>query len=493
LPRSYYSRTFLFKTCIAAGVALGIILLAQTIWSYIYVSQTLTIQEVQTDALRKAQSIAATTRDLDAGDPILLNAVLEDRLDDWKDDVAWIQITDGGGRSLATAGIVPKEQQSSGRRGQGPRPDMENANTEKGQVTIARVPLARVNNRNRQLRSNTPSPEARSPGQNGPPARVEVAVFVDSISRTFDFLLRYLIIGVSASLALMGSLVFIAVRFNRYVRGQQIEGQLDLARRVQTDMLPVRSKTIGRIDFAADCIPAWDVGGDYCDVFNLGGGCIAIVIGDISGKGISAALLMALIHGAIQSISWTRSPADHELASRSLNALLCKKTATERYSSLFWGYYEPNSSMLRYVNAGHPPPILFRRNESGAFELLRLENGGPVLGLLPEGQYEQGEQRIMTKDLLVAFSDGIIEAPNAANEEFGETRLIGVVQDAWNTSPENIRDAVLGAVRDFVKDAPVADDQTLVVVRFNQKRDGSDPPREFFPDFQEIQPAPKPV
>jgi serine phosphatase RsbU (regulator of sigma subunit) len=90
-----------------------------------------------------------------------------------------------------------------------------------------------------------------------------------------------------------------------------------------------------------------------------------------------------------------------------------------------------------------------------------------VLGLLPEGQYEQGELRIMATDLLIAFSDGIFEAPNAANEEFGETRLIDVVRDAWNTSPENIRDVVLSAVRNFIRDTPVADDQTLVVVRFN--------------------------
>jgi hypothetical protein len=464
-PR-YYSRTFLFKTCIAAGVALAIILLAQTVWSYVYVSQTLTIQEVQTDALRKAQSIAATTRDLDAGDPILLNAVLEDRLDDWKNDVAWIQITDGAGHSLAAAGKVPKEHQSTGRRGQPPPPDMENATTENGPVMIARVPMARVNNRNRPPRPTNASPEFRQPGPNGPPVRVEVAVYVDSISRTFDFLLRYLIVGVSASLALMGSLVFIAVRFNRYVRGQQIEGQLDLARRVQTDMLPARSKSLGRVDFAADCIPAWDVGGDYCDVFNTGGGRTAIVIGDISGKGIAAALLMALIHGAIQSISWTRSPGDHEVASRSLNALLCKKTATERYSSLFWGYYESDTSTLRYVNAGHPPPILFRRNGNGV-ELLRLEKGGPVLGLLPEACFEQGEQSIQANDLLVAFSDGIVEAPNAASEEFGEARLIEVVRDGWNSSPEKIRDAILSAVRTFVSESPVADDQTLVIARFN--------------------------
>jgi len=292
-------------------------------------------------------------------------------------------------------------------------------------------------------------------------------VYVDSISSTFAFLLRYLVVGVSASLALMGSLIFIAVRFNRYVRGQQIEDQLNLARRVQTDMLPVRSKSIGRIDFAADCIPAWDVGGDYCDVFPSGGTSTAVVIGDISGKGISAALLMALIHGAIQSISWTRSAADHVQASRSLNTLLCKKTATERFSSLFWGYFDQDASILRYVNAGHPPPILFRRNGGGDIQIERLEDGGPVLGLLPEGQYEQGEQRILAADLLVAFSDGIVEAPNETNEEFGELRLMDVVKNAWSTSPENIRDAVLAEVRSFVKGSPVADDQTLIVIRFH--------------------------
>jgi len=340
---------------------------------------------------------------------------------------------------------------------------MEIAFTENRQVTIARVPMARPNNRNRP----TFLPGPRPPAPNGALARVEVAVYGDSISRTFDFLLRYLIVGVSASLALMGSLVFIAARFNRYVRGQQIEGQLDLARRVQTDMLPARSKIIGPVEVAADCIPAWDVGGDYCDVFNAGSGIVAVVIGDISGKGISAALLMALIHGAIQSISWTHSKLDHEQACRSLNALLCKKTATERYSTLFWGYFEPNTSMLHYVNAGHPPPILFRKNGNSKVELLRLESGGPVLGLLPEGQYEQGEQRFLPADLLVAFSDGIVEAPNASNEEFGEARLIEIVRNAWNTSPENIRDAILSAVRNFIKDTPVADDQTLVVVRFN--------------------------
>ena len=473
-PRSD-SKTFFFKTCIAAGVALGVVLLAQTIWSYVYVSQTLISQEAQNDALRKAQSIAATTRDLDLTDGILLNAILADRLDDWSEQVAWIQIRDQRGRTAAREGI-PQEEQQAGRRlsGTGPRSEQEFWVIGKRRVVIARVPLARGPSRGGRPPGTPPgergSAQTKAPPQNSPPpprAEAEVAVYVDSITSSFTYLLQYLVLGVSASLALMGSLVFIAFRFNQYVRGQQIEGQLDLARRVQIDMLPVRSKSTGRIDFALDCIPAWDVGGDYCDVFTLKDGCTAVVIGDISGKGLSAALLMALIHGAIQSISWTRSPADHEQASRSLNALLCRKTATERYSSLFWGYFDPNSSALRYMNAGHPPPIVFRRIENGEIDLMRLEKGGPVLGLLPEGQYEQGEQLIMPGDLLVAFSDGIVEAPDETNEEFGESRLIEVVKDRWNASPENIRDGVLSAVRTFIKQSPVADDQTLVVIRFH--------------------------
>lgn len=448
-------KALFFKAIIAAGVVLGIFLLAQTIGSYVYVSQNMVLQEAHTVALEKAQAVAAATRDVNQNDSILLTAILEDRMDEGKDEVAWIQITDPKGKVLATAGTVPKDRDAAKRQAAAqPLPDV--ADTSTGRVSIARAPWLRPKAKG----SATSATNATS-------SQVEVAVFIDSVTQPFTFLLRYLILGVSASLVLMGSLIFIAVRFNRYVRGQQIEGQLDLARRVQTDMLPVRSKTLGRIDFAADCIPAWDVGGDFCDVFSMGGGRIAFVLGDVSGKGISAALLMALIHGAIQSISWARSSTDHEQASRSLNALLCRKTATERFSSLFWGYFEPEGSVLRYVNAGHPPPLLFRRGADGEIDVLKLECGGPVLGLLPEGQYQQGEQRIVATDLLVTFSDGIVEAPNSAYEDFGEQRLIDVIRQSWSESPEAIRDAVLSEIRGFIKDTPVADDQTLIVVRFN--------------------------
>src|SRR5205085_7128674 len=127
-------------------------------------------------------------------------------------------------------------------------------------------------------------------------------------------------------------------------------------------------------------------------------------------------------------------------------------TATERFSTLFWSYYDAKTSILRYVNAGHLPPMLIRRGEFGNLEIHRLEDGGPVLGLIPDAEYHQGQTRIQQDDLLVAFSDGIIEAPDFTGEEFGERRLIEAIRDQWNDSAEDIRDLILSRVNSFTND-----------------------------------------
>jgi sigma-B regulation protein RsbU (phosphoserine phosphatase) len=201
-------------------------------------------------------------------------------------------------------------------------------------------------------------------------------------------------------------------------------------------------------------------------MFRTGENRTAFVLGDVSGKGISAALLMALIHGAIQSMSWTHSAKDHENATSSLNALLCRKTATERFSTLFWGYFDPKTSVLRYINAGHLPPLLIRTGEFGNLEVIRLETGGPVLGLIPDTPFTQGQQTIRKGDMLVAFSDGIVEATNFSGEEFGEQRLIDAIRRSQNESAANIRSAVLNRVNNYMNSEQAADDQTLFVVRF---------------------------
>ena len=447
MKRGFGSRHLIFKTCIAVGFVLGIVLLWQTISTYNYVSGNMMVQAAQRDAEQKRASLqrafrppSRTPQELVPGN-VDLDNVLSESIEEWKEQVAWIRVVDGDGKTVATAGDVPKTMVA-------PR-------TEDTEVRPTRSGSALV--------TNFPFGFGRSRGM-----RVEIAVYLDSVSASFASLRQNLIVGVSAALALMGALIVLALRFPKYLRGQQVQGQVELARSVQSDLLPAADAVSPYFDFAAECIPAGDVGGDFCDMFRIGDSRTAFVLGDVSGKGISAALLMALIHGAIHSMSWTRSAEDHENATRSLNALLCKKTATERFSTLFWGYYDPRTSILKYVNAGHLPPLLIRAGEFGNLEVKRLETGGPVLGLIAGIDYTQGQQTIRNGDLLVAFSDGIVEAPDFNSREFGERRLIDAVRERWDESAGNIRNAVIEKVRSFMNEEHVPDDQTLFVVRFKQ-------------------------
>ncbi len=152
-----------------------------------------------------------------------------------------------------------------------------------------------------------------------------------------------------------------------------------------------------------------------------------------------------------------------------LNHLLCMKTARERFVSLFWCYFDPAHSTLNYINAGHLPPLLIRKTESGRFEVYKLDQGGgPVLGLLPGATYEQAEIAVLPGDLLVVYSDGILEAANSLDEEFGEDRILPAIEESWAGSPTEICDAILAKVRIFLGKELPHDDQTLMVVRLQK-------------------------
>jgi serine phosphatase RsbU (regulator of sigma subunit) len=400
------------------------------------------MQAAQRDADQKRASLQRAIRPGISGshESPNLDSVLIDSIEEWKDQVAWIRILNSENMVVASAGNAPE---SSGITLLKRDPDIQK--TPLGDALVATYPYN----------------VGRSRG-----LKLEVAVYLNSVSASFASLRQNLITGVSASLALMLALIILVLRFPRYLRGQQVQGQVELARRVQADLLPERESDLPNFDFAAECIPAGEVGGDFCDMFRISDNRTAFILGDVSGKGISAALLMALIHGAIQSMSWTRSAEDHENATRSLNALLCRKTATERFSTLFWGYFDPKTSMLRYINAGHLPPLLIRTGEFGNLEVKRLETGGPVLGLIADTPFSQGQLLIRKGDVLVAFSDGIVEAPNFNSEEFGEQRLIDAIRDGWNESAGGIRNSVLNRVRSYMDEGQAIDDQTLMVVRF---------------------------
>jgi serine phosphatase RsbU (regulator of sigma subunit) len=246
----------------------------------------------------------------------------------------------------------------------------------------------------------------------------------------------------------------------------QLELELENARMVQAAFVP-KSRAMTNVEVAIKSTPANGVGGDICDVFEADHGRTAIVIGDVSGKGMAAGLLAGMICGAVHSTTWMESSFHHADATERINDLLRHKTSADRFASLFWGYYEPENSTFCYINAGHLPMLLIRRKAGSDHRVERLEEGGPVLGIVEWGNYEQGIVHIEDGDLLVLFSDGIVEARNEDHDLFGEDRLLATIRQCDDDSPGHIQDAILRAVDAHVCQAHSSDDdQTLVIAEF---------------------------
>jgi len=369
-----------------------------------------------------------------------------------------------GGRRFPGRGAVPGPFQ------QPPQEEGDAASTAESSPESDEQELSDTIPAPRQPRAFLETP----PWQRG--AMLEIALYWRSADSEFiGDLRRNLIIQVSAAIALLGAMVFLGLRFPSYMHGKQLEQQLALARSVQQTLLPSASPDCGRLDVAARCDPAWQVGGDFYDVFVAQQDRVAMLLGDVSGKGLPASLLMGLVHGAVRSSSWAGSGVEHEEASRSLNDLLCMRTTVERFASLFWCYYDPHEKSLRYVNAGHLPPfVLANGNGKGAARLERLEEGGPVLGVIPGADYRQGSAEFNAGDVLVLYSDGVVEAANATDEEFGEERLAQLILENRTRPANEIRDEILRQVRSFVGGEQFQDDLTLLVVRAEAEVTGDD-------------------
>ena len=207
--------------------------------------------------------------------------------------------------------------------------------------------------------------------------------------------------------------------------------------------------------------------GTYHNVINAGDARIAIVLGDVSGKGLPAAVVAGVLLGAVRASAWTAGSGEHEASSRRLSELLRTRTSLDRFASFFWCYYEPESQLLRYVNAGHLPPILVRRNAGGEIDIERLTEGGPVLGLLQKADYRQGQAVVSPGDLLVLYSDGVVEAENTAREQFDEGRILAAVRENSDRSSAEIRDEILRRVHAFLDKEQAQDDLTLIVAKIH--------------------------
>jgi serine phosphatase RsbU (regulator of sigma subunit) len=248
--------------------------------------------------------------------------------------------------------------------------------------------------------------------------------------------------------------------FARLAERQRLERELEIAREVQQQLFPRDLPAHAGLRCAGACHPALEVGGDYYDVLPLGPSRVALALGDVSGKGIAAALLMARLQALVRSHA-ALHVEDPPAVIAAVNRMMLDGSNGARYATLFYGVYDGEDLTLRYVNAGHNPPLLLRAG--GDLETLGI--GGPVVGLLPGADYEAGRIRLEPGDTLVMFSDGITEADDASGDMFGDERLLGLLGGARGAGPVEIRDALLAAVERHVAGGEVRDDRTVLVAR----------------------------
>jgi sigma-B regulation protein RsbU (phosphoserine phosphatase) len=253
----------------------------------------------------------------------------------------------------------------------------------------------------------------------------------------------------------------------RMVEEERLRRELLMAAEVQQRLFPESPPRSDAIELAGYCQPARKVGGDYYDFFDFGGGQTGLVVADVAGKGISAALLMSTLQASLRARVADGHPDAASLCELSelvstLNRLLCQSTGPASYVTFFYAQFDARASALGYVNAGHNPPLLLRKDSEPC---QKLDLGGPVLGIFEGCQYEQGSVPMKQGDVFVGYTDGVVEALDARGEEFGERRLRDCVASFSNMAAEEICARVVRRVDEWCADTPQHDDLTLLVLK----------------------------
>jgi serine phosphatase RsbU (regulator of sigma subunit) len=239
----------------------------------------------------------------------------------------------------------------------------------------------------------------------------------------------------------------------------RLESELALARQIHARLLPASAPDVAGVEVAGLSRSAREVGGDYYDHIALEGGRVLLVIADVSGKGVPAALLMSAFRASLMSQDLERL-AVAELAER-LNAFMVRSVESGRFVTAFVGFLDGRTGRLEYVNAGHNPPLVARTD--GRHE--RLETGGLIFGILAGSRYECGEARLDPGDRLVLYTDGVTEGANVTGEQWGEERLVELLVADGHPSCRALVERIADTVRAFEGDAGPADDVTVLAVR----------------------------
>jgi sigma-B regulation protein RsbU (phosphoserine phosphatase) len=269
----------------------------------------------------------------------------------------------------------------------------------------------------------------------------------------------------------------------RIVDQEKMLHEMALAASVQRHLFPVDAPKSPVVQISGYCKPAGFVGGDYYDFMQLDNGQIGMAVADVAGKGFAAALLTFMIHAFLRSQSMTGEPGSAYRVSlaqlaTSLNRLLFASTSSASYVTLFYAAYDEKSGRLNFVNAGHNPPFVLHADpatgEMSAAQssngVMKLESGGPMLGLFQDCPVQENSFQLRSGDFLFAYTDGAIDAVNTAGEEFGEERLLKLVKSKAHLPAVKARDEIFRGIEDWCGEAAQPDDITMVVLKVTDQQ-----------------------
>lgn len=242
---------------------------------------------------------------------------------------------------------------------------------------------------------------------------------------------------------------------------ERLEREQQVASEIQQRFLPAAAPLVEGYELQGISFPCYEIGGDYYDFIQRENGNLVVALGDVSGKGTAAALLMSSLHAAVHAQADTHDSIVTTI--QAVNKYLTESIPPNRFVTLFYAELDPRIGRLTFLNAGHNPPLIV--HAGGTME--QLASGGLPLGIMADAEFREGRTQLHPGDVLVIYSDGVSEAVNPTGEEFGPTRLYEVVARNLDASASGIRDRIESALTKFCQGTPAADDITLVIVKRN--------------------------
>ncbi len=305
----------------------------------------------------------------------------------------------------------------------------------------------------------------------GPSVAVPVTVASDIVgvlfvtpsahSSNFTFSEMRLLRSVAAQLALMLENSRLT---DRIVEQDRLRRELAVAAEVQQRLFPEHPPDIKSGHLAGYCLPARGVGGDYYDFLRLDSNQIGIALADVAGKGIAAALVMSVVQASLRSLAESEGVSPARLAAR-MNCLLCASTGPSSYATFFYATFDETTRRLTYVNGGHNPPFLLRNSKAHTIEELSI--GGIIIGMFPPALFEQASVDLEPGDVLLAFTDGVSEAHDPNEEEFGEERLQDLLRKHAHLSVDEMSGRITTDLQTWMAEAPQHDDLTFILLKIS--------------------------